>query len=151
MRYTLIVISLFLLNSCTQKSEPKSHLKHVTLKLSKSLTIALHKIGKSPSDFNIEAEVYSPDPILKANAHWIILDSEEKQISKTSSEFNGSDTNLRFDSGHIRLKNPNLNHKIVFIFNGKTTKNTINKTAIYNSLIQDEIDSAIKELQDRNQ
>lgn len=150
MRNALIIISYLAVASCNYKSSQKDHIKHLTLKLEKSLSVKLTKEGKSKSAFNIVANVISPEPILLGTIIWIVTDSNNQKISKKNEDFRGPMTSISFDSGNIELPNPELNHKVVFIFNGKTASETIHKTQVYNTLIQDDLDEAVKDLQERN-
>jgi hypothetical protein len=148
--FLTLILNLILISGCNQKTSlPKNHLKHVTLKLEKPISIKLKKVGKSLSSFNILAEVSNSTPILEANINWIVVDENNQKILNLKSNYSGSKKELSFDSGNIELPTPDQNYKIIFIFSGKTSSEEINKTEVYNSLIQDEINSALSDLQDR--
>ena len=150
MRSSLILIlSLLIFSGCTQKSAEVDHLKKVTLKLAKPLTVRLSKEGSNSSNFNLIADVQNDQPILNANVKWILLDANEVKLSEKTESYKGTDKKLKFDSGNIEILNPELNHKIIFVFSGKTQSDEINKTEIYNSLIQPELEQALQNLQER--
>ncbi len=150
MRIALIILSTLTITNCSYKSGTKDQIKHLTLKLEKSLNVRLEKKGKSKSTFNIIAHVDSPEPFLSGSFKWIVTDFNNQKISEISEDFSGPLTSISFDSGTIDLANPELNYKIIFIFNGKTKTESIHKTQIYNSLIQEDLDRAIEDLQERN-
>lgn len=145
-----LILLLFLVSvGCSEKRAPKDHLSKVTLKLEKSVNIKLTKEGKGGTDFNISASVQSLNPIQTAEIQWIVINPENQKIIQRTESFRGPSSNMNFDSGHISLVNAESNHKIVFIFNAKTELEEIHKTEIYNSLLQEELDQAIKKLEER--
>ena len=117
--------------------------------MAKPLTVSLSKEGSHNSDFNLLAHVENNEPILSANIKWILLDANDAKLSEKTETYSGKDKKLIFNSGNIEILNPELNHKVIFVFSGKTESDEINKTEIYNSLIQLELDQAIQNLQER--
>lgn len=149
MSFKLILVLLFFAVGCTEKRTPKDHLSKVTLKLEKSVDIKLTKEGKGGTDFNINANIQSQSPIQSAEIQWIVINSENQKIIQRADSFKGPSTIFSFNSDTISVSDPDKNHKIVFIFKGKTELEDIHKTEIYNSLIQEDLDEAIKKLEER--
>lgn len=145
----LVLICLLISVGCSEKRVPKDHLSKVTLKLEKSVDIKLTKEGKGGTDFNINAAIQSQSPIQSAEIQWIVINPENQKVIQRVESFKGPSSNFSFNSENISVSEPDKNHKIVFIFKGKTELEDIHKTAIYNSLIQEDLDEAIKKLEER--
>ncbi len=146
---TLIYILLINVSCIKNTTLPKQDINKITLKLSKNLKIKLDKIGKSNTNFNILATVQSQNIILNANTTWIITDSNDQEILKKSSIIQINKNSFEIESENFNLPSEDEDYKIIFIFNGRTSSEDINKTAIYYSKTQEEIDAAISDLKDR--
>lgn len=149
MSFKLILVLLFVAVGCTEKRTPKDHLSKVTLKLEKSVDIKLTKEGKGGTDFNINASIQSQSPIISAEVQWIVINPDNQRIIQRSEIYNGPSSNFSLNSNTITVSDPDKNHKIVFIFKGKTELEDIHKTEIYNSLIQEDLNEAVKKLEER--
>ncbi len=138
-----------LLGCDIKQTPPKNHLQKVTLKLEKSLQVKLQKKEDS-SNFQITAIVQNPNPILDASIEWVVIDPGNNKILSRKFNYTGPESKkILFNSGDIELLQPELNYKIVFVFNGRTATEEVRKTEIYNSLLQNELDQAIKNLEER--
>lgn len=147
--FNLIFVGFFL-TSCSQNQilAPQD-INKITLKLSKKLDIELKKIGSSNTTFNMMAKVSSETKILQANVIWIITDSEDHELFRKSNTISLNQSNFEIESETFQLQNEEENYKVVFIFNGKTESEDINKTSIYYTKTQDELDKALSDLKDR--
>lgn len=139
------------LAACDAKKPTKDHLSQVTLKLEKPVQVKLIKQGRSKSNFDLKAEVNSKEVIQSAQITWVVTDDNNHVIKSWTAKLDTPSDSMTFDSGTIDLPNPEINHKIVFIFDGQTASDKIYKTEIYNSLIQEELDQAVKDLEERGQ
>ena len=142
-------LTILSISGCDKKRPPKDHLSKVTLKLEKPIQIKLLKQGKSNSIFNLKAEVSSKEVVNSAQITWVITDDNNHVVKSWMEKLSAPGTVMTFDSGTIEIPNPDKNHKIVFIFDGQTASDKLYKTEIYNSLLQEDLDRAIKDLEER--
>ncbi len=149
--YIVLLIFISLSNfACTKhKFLAAQDIKQITLKLSKDLDVQLEKLGKSNTNFNVLAKVKSPNIVIDATITWIVSDSNDQVLLKVSNEQSINQKEFEIESENFNLPSEDENYKIVFIFNGRTSAEDINKTSIYYSKNQDDIDKAILDLQDR--
>lgn len=143
------LIFLQLLSTGCFKKTVKHHLSYVTLKLEKPLEITLTKIGSDSNHFNLVANVESKEVLNESIFSWIVVDEFDQQIFRDDKIFERAFKSATFDSGTLNLPTETENYKIVFVYQGKTKNDVFNKTVIYNSLIQEDVDRAVEELKDR--
>lgn len=149
----LLVLSLFISSiiiSCTKhKFIAEQDIQKITLKLSKNININLEKIGSTNTNFNMLAKIQSEETIINASITWLVSDSTDQVLFKSTDELVLNKKTFEIESANFNLPSEDENYKIIFIFNGRTNSEDINKTEIYYSKTQEDIDKAIQDLQDR--
>lgn len=136
--------------SCTKhKFIADQDIQKITLKLSKNINVNLEKIGSTNTNFNMLAKIQSEETIIDASITWLVSDSTDQVLFKSTDELVLNKKTFEIESENFNLPSEDENYKIIFIFNGRTNSEDINKTEIYYSKTQEDIDKAIQDLQDR--
>lgn len=154
MRSIIFIFSFLVLTSgCSYNKQKKSespHFHSITHKLSTPLKINLSRLG-SGNPFQLKATLEASDELKSLSSRWILVSPDGiETLIQTESTSKEKPLHYILTSHNIELDDPSQNYKIVLIIDAENAKTKFKKTQVYNSLYQEDIDRAKKDLLERS-
>ena len=122
------------------------HSRHITSKTQPTLKIHMRRQG-SENSFKMIAEVIAENPIDSIKSHWFLISPQnERQIINTQKTEKIGLNHIEITSDSIEIESAHGNFKIVLLVNGRTSKTPFNKSTIFNTSFQEELEEEKRKL-----